>query len=169
MHKAMLCKTAIAAFILLGSWAAAQTCSNYSFLTVETPWDPTNNKGHLTGQNSFYTNSAATCTYSSSGLQYCTSVCNAYGSASGVDSGSTGAVYDHTLGAVVNGGASGANGAQISCGATAAVTAVQCLLGTSCGAVISFSGGTYGVGVSVSFPRLPSTPRRSPTRKPARC
>jgi hypothetical protein len=151
-HKAMLRKTVIAAFILAASWAAAQTCSNYTFLTVETPWDPTNNKGHLTGQHSFYTNSAASCTYSSSGQQFCSSACSAYGSASGVDTGSTGVIYDHTLGAIVNGGASSANGVQISCGATAAVTAVQCLLGTSCGAVIGFSGGAYGIGVNVSFP-----------------
>lgn len=61
-------------------------------------------------------------------------------------------IYSHTLGAVVNGGTSSANGAQISCGATAAVTAVQCVIGTSCGAVIGFSGGASGIGVSVSFP-----------------
>jgi hypothetical protein len=107
----------------------------------------------LTGQHAFGSNSAATCGHKSIGQQYCASTCDAYGSASGDDTGAIANPFkSHALGAVVNGGTSTASGAQITCGATAAVTAVSCVQLTGCGATIGFSGGANGIGVSVSFP-----------------
>jgi hypothetical protein len=124
----MLRKITIVVTILAACLASAQTCSSNNLLNVFPPWDPFGAQGHKTGGHYYYTNSASTCTYTSIGQQYCASVCSAYGSASGDDTGQvTPPLYAHTLGAIVNGGTSTANGAQIQCGATAAVTAVSCL------------------------------------------
>ena len=149
----MLGKITIVAFLFASSLACAQSCTDFNLLTTYAPWDPSNSTGHLTGNHTFGTNSASTCNYTSSGGTYCSSTCSAYGSAFGNDTGAVTPVYDdHTLGAVVNGGVGSANGAQLQCGAMAAVTAVACLIGTSCSATIGFSGGANGVGVSISFP-----------------
>ena len=119
-------------FVAVVPWSMAQkACSDYNTSTTFAPWDPSGLQGHSTGGHYFYTNSAATCSYGSIGGQYCASQCDAYGSAFGNDKGLlSNPLYSHTLGATVNGGTSGANGAAISCGATAAVTAVSCLIGT---------------------------------------
>jgi len=144
----------VAALLLAVQWSQAQTtCASYNTSTTYPAWNPVGTQGHNSGAHYFYTNSAANCTYSSIGLQYCASSCSAYGSGNADDTGTVTPIVDyHSLGAVVNPGTSTANGAQIQCGATAAVAAVACLIGTSCSAVVGFSGGAYGVGVSVSFP-----------------
>jgi hypothetical protein len=148
-----LLRIALVAPLLAASFSWCQTCATYNLLTTYTPWDPSGTQGHNSGNHQYGTNSASTCTYASIGQQYCASSCSAYGSAFGNDTGTvTPIIYSHTLGAVVNGGTSSANGAQIQCGATAAVTAVACVIGLSCSVSISFSGGLYGVNVSVGFP-----------------
>lgn len=153
MRKVMI---AMIALLASASWCVAQsTCATLSANSLSTypPWDPYGNQGHNTGEHQFGTNSAATCSYSSIGGPYCASVCNAYGSASGTDTGLiSNPLYSHRLGAQVNPGTSSANGAQIQCGATAAVTVVSCLVGTSCGTSITFSREVSGIGVTVSFP-----------------
>jgi hypothetical protein len=146
----------LALVVLSCSTIYGQSCADYNYLDTYQPWDPSNNKGHLTGNHTFGTNQAATCTYTSVGEAYCASSCQAYGSGYGVDTGSTGVIYVHDLGAVVNGGGSSQGGGpeaiNVQCGSTAAVTAVQCPTGFSCGTTIGFSGGEWGIGVSVSFP-----------------
>ncbi len=146
---------ALLVFACLPKSFAQTSCASYNLTNIETPWDPSGVQEHATGSHTFSTNTTESCSYSSIGQQFCASSCYAEGSAFGTDTGTIAAgllPHSHTLGAVVNPGTSNANGAQIQCGATAAVTVTSCVIGTSCGATIGFSGGVNGIGVSVSFP-----------------
>lgn len=102
---------ALAFIALASSYAAAQDCTQYNYIYVWNAYDPSNNSGHVTLNHTVGTNTATSCSYESVGSRYRETLCDSYGSAFGNDTGSITPVYDaHYLGAVVNGGESGAVG-----------------------------------------------------------
>jgi hypothetical protein len=135
-------------------WATAQSCSDNNYQGDLIFWDPVGTQEHTgSGNHSFYSSLTSSCTYSSTGHQFCATGCSAYGSISNTDTGrltTVNPLYQHNPGNQVNGGYAGSGAGSASCGATAAATVTSCLI--SCAAVISFSGSSTGIGVGVSFP-----------------
>ncbi len=152
------CPLVLFLILYFACFAAGQTsCASYSTQDVPLFWDPYGTQDHVTGgYHQFYSTLTGSCVYASVGMPNCSSVSTSYGSISNQDTGrltTVNPLYQHNVGNSVNGGTNQAplGGVATTSQATGAATVTSCLL--SCGAVISFSGGTgTGVNVSVSFP-----------------
>ncbi len=134
------------------------TCSDYNKPATPLPIDlggpATGAQNHINGYHLFTGSLVGSCTYTSVGLPNCATTAEASGSISGNDTGVTTLGYQHKFGDAVypnpaqNQAPNG--GATVQAGTTGAATVTACVL--SCAATIGFSGGQYGVGVSISFP-----------------
>src|SRR5208282_530382 len=144
----------LAAFLAVATAAFGQTqCSDYNTITT-VYWEPTGTQNHASGMHYVTSSEQGSCTYTTIGLpQWGIASSSTAPSLIMADEGTlTNVSYSHNLGVNWSGGASSSpnGGVTASSGVTNAATVTACLL--TCAATISFSGGAYGVGTSVSFP-----------------
>ena len=151
-------------FFLLLTAAFAQDCSQFDKDDTTyiwraggqaPPYPGDGTKGHSKGNHEFSYDLGGSCTYSGSTPgQPCATTCTSTATAPfGSDVGTISPIYDQhdiDLSANVGQAQDPGGGSTIQCASTAAAAVRACVL--TCAVVISFSGGSNGVGVGVNFP-----------------